>query len=1063
MSISLGTLTLKTCKILDEDPLPHFESYYPYTGLNDFDVKLEPVKYEVVILENEYLRIAVIPTLGARIYDVFDKVNNAHIFHYNKTIRPAMMALRGAWISSGIEFNLLHTAHHTPDNFSPVDWKGEQKEDGISVIYLSNLNLITDIFWLVEVILRPGKQFLELNIKNFNNSPLPSKYYFWTNTAESVTEKTRIFIPGRRTLLGKFPLDKGVDLSWYKNHNWSDDSFIIDSEEDFFGCYDYSFNRGVVQYANHFKVAGKKMFTWGTSGDGLFWVPVFSDDGFPYIELQSGRFRTQGIVEFIEPHFLDQWEEIWYPIAKIGGISFANKDATIYLDVKYNKNKKEYAVFCGIYTTKKFSNSKIEVFLGSDVVNEQVDLSPEKPYVKTFVSRDKKVGVKLFDNDGKEIISWDIDRDYKTEIDLSVKYSSPVDLADDYRWKKLKTPEEIWLDGIKEEKIGKSYVAELKYKFALKVDKEFSNACTSLGILYLRQGRYSDAKTFLEKTVKRNLWRGDSHYYLGLCYFHLGDYFKAEIEFWKARNYPNFFSPSSYYLSILNIKKRNVEMAEKILAECIKKCSDDIKIFTLYAAILRIQERAEEAIEFVEKALKIFPLYYTALFERLLCVKGTDKFDDANSEFKRIVLASDEKVLEVAKDYLNYGLFEDAKELLEMKVSDGKSSPLIHYYLGFVYEKLGNTRKREEQYKIGSSKSCDYVFPHRVEEIEILQSVKAENNSPNPSYYLGNLYFYLGRFNDAVNEWELARKNKLRHPVLLRNLGYAYYRLQRREEAVEMYRQAKDLIDTVDYRLFLESYNVSKTFGVTEEMIKTLEEVANKFKKSSLWAVLADAFVEVGEYEKALGILKTHQFVPTEGYYGYWDIFVEANVRKGVDLLKADKYDEALEHFQEALTYPSNLGVGAPYISRRHEAMQKFWLGECLWLKGDKNSAIEMWKSISTQETFSPYEIYYKGQVLRKLGRVEEADILFESLLNRNSTQEKVLLNLKRRIPKEVFFLSGYDQRLALCYCGKMIAYYGIGKKREGSKEFRKAFAITKDLGHYKWLYNVGFSFLGNN
>jgi hypothetical protein len=73
---------------------------------------------------------------------------------------------------------------------------------------------------------------------------------------------------------------------------------------------------GVVQYANHFKVPGKKRFTWGTSEDGLFWAPILSDKGMPYIELQSGRFRTQGIVSFVDPHFFEEWDEWWHPIAR---------------------------------------------------------------------------------------------------------------------------------------------------------------------------------------------------------------------------------------------------------------------------------------------------------------------------------------------------------------------------------------------------------------------------------------------------------------------------------------------------------------------------------------------------------------------------------------------------------------------------------------------------------------------------------------------------------------------------------------------------------------------------
>jgi hypothetical protein len=341
----LEKIAMGTQRIIGEDPLPRFFEYYPYTGLNDFDKGTVPISYDSIAVENEYLRMRVIPSLGARLYDLYDKVNDAHIFHYNEKVRPAMIALRGAWISTGMEFNSLDRPHHTVDNFSRVDYDVKREDDGSVTVHIGNHNLLTDVYWLVGLTLRPGRQFLETNVRLFNNGLLYNKYYFWTNTAEPVTDGGRIFIPGKRTQSGTFPLSGGVDVSWYKNCKYAVDAFIIDCEEDFFGYYDYNLGRGVVQHANHFIVPGKKRFTWGTSEDGLFWAPLLSDKGTPYIELQSGRFRTQGIVEFMDPLFFEEWREWWYPIAKIGGISFANKDSTVYVD---NEPKGREALI-GIY------------------------------------------------------------------------------------------------------------------------------------------------------------------------------------------------------------------------------------------------------------------------------------------------------------------------------------------------------------------------------------------------------------------------------------------------------------------------------------------------------------------------------------------------------------------------------------------------------------------------------------------------------------------------------------------------------------------------------------------
>lgn len=210
-------IVMETYRVIGEDPLPRFFVYYPYTGLNDFDEHSTPVSYDSIVVENEYLKMRVIPSLGARLYDLYDKVNEAHVFHYNEIIRPAMIALRGAWISTGMEFNSLDRPHHTVDNFTPVDYKVERGRDGSVTVYIGNLNLLTNIYWLVGLTLRPGRQFVETHVKVYNDDFLCSRYYFWTNTAESVTDGSRIFIPGKRTQSGAFPIFEGVDVSWYKN------------------------------------------------------------------------------------------------------------------------------------------------------------------------------------------------------------------------------------------------------------------------------------------------------------------------------------------------------------------------------------------------------------------------------------------------------------------------------------------------------------------------------------------------------------------------------------------------------------------------------------------------------------------------------------------------------------------------------------------------------------------------------------------------------------------------------------------------------------------------------
>ena len=1031
-----------------EDPLPRFFEYYPYTGLNDLDEKPVQIDYDSIVVENEYLGMRIIPSLGARLYDLYDKVNNAHVFHYNETIRPAMIALRGAWISTGMEFNSLDRPHHTVDNFSPVDCKMEREEDGSVTIHMGNLNLLTNVYWLVGLTLRPGRQFLETNVRVFNNGLLYNKYYFWTNTAESVTDGSRIFIPGKRTQSGTFPIFEGIDVSWYKNCKYSVDAFIIDCEEDFFGYYDYNTERGVVQYANHFIVPGKKRFTWGTSEDGLFWAPILSDKAIPYIELQSGRFRTQNIVEFIDPHFFEQWNEWWYPIAKIGGISFANKDITIC--VKPNGRSRE--VFIGVYATKDISGSKIKIRNGDRSLEKAFDLSPENPFMGNYSLTDEKIDVVVLDQDGRQIIQWDC-RDYRTKLDESV-FQVPVNYGirtDSDLGKGLGKP---FVDAMLEDKRGESLIAELKYKRLLELDEGFSSGLCSLAVLYFRQGRYDEAIDLLERAVRGRPNYDDALYYLGLCYLKVGRYFDSQIVLWIARRFQKYFSLASYCIALMKIKDKDYEEAEKIISEGLQRNMMDLKGLFLYVTILRRRGKIKEALDVVGHAIDISPLYYPIICERMACLKGLEGYEEAESEFKRIVLANGQKLLDVAKEYMIAGLYEEVEEILRMGIAGSLDGPMIHYYLGFIHDKLGHAEKRNREYGIGNSKEPDYVFPHRLEEEAILRNVKDACDDPEPCYYLGNLLFSLRRFKEGVREWELAEEKGMRHAILHRNLGYAYHRVYRQGiRALEQYEKAIEL-DPMNHRLYLEYANICSWLGLVDKGIAALESAKERMKKDSILTRLSSAYVEAGKYEKALEILTNNAFTPAERYYGNWEIFVEAHIRRGTMRLAAGECEGAVDDFSDALKYPANLGVGAPYRPNRHEAIQNYWLGECYLSLGRREKASAKWKRILVQRSFTPQEILYKGLGLKRLGRRRESSAIFKDIMENASRRERVILSFRNEMPLEYFNFLNYDRELAMTYCTKMIAYLGVGDKTKASNEFQKAWRITKDLGHYKWIYD---------
>ena len=170
-----GTIDLPTYALGEEDPNPAFplikgHRIYPYTMLDDLTDQRETKSYQAVFLENEYLKATVLPSLGGRLYSLYDKASAREVFYRNNVVKYGLVALRGAWISGGVEFNFPDG--HTTVTVSPVAWTLRQNPDGSATIAVGDTDRVTGMHWEVELTLRPGQARLEQRVTLFNPTPL---------------------------------------------------------------------------------------------------------------------------------------------------------------------------------------------------------------------------------------------------------------------------------------------------------------------------------------------------------------------------------------------------------------------------------------------------------------------------------------------------------------------------------------------------------------------------------------------------------------------------------------------------------------------------------------------------------------------------------------------------------------------------------------------------------------------------------------------------------------------------------------------------------------------------
>lgn len=1006
-----------TYRMLKEDPLPHFLSkHYPYTKLDLFNSKPTPVKYKEIVMENEYLRLAVRPELGARLFSAYDKTAQDHIFNYIETIRPTLIAARGAWIAVGLEFNVCQFPSHTTDNFSLVDYAYRKNKDGSASILLGNLNLTNNVRYLTVITLRPHSAAIETEIRTFNTDLIPQRYYVWSNAGIPTTEGLRLFYPGYKTH-GKFPIDEqGIDRSWYKNYVRSSSVFMLDSEEDFFAEYNYDISRGVVHHADHHIVPGKKFWTWGTSEDGLFWKDLLSDKGIPYIEIQSGRFLTQGIVEFMNPMTFESWTEYWYPVRGIGGVTYANSKASLYTEVTEGDERKLHV---GIFSAITCEEAKLELYQnGKRFYEERVSMSPKEMLLKEIKVPSGKLLLKIVDSVGDEIISWDF-RKYKT-----MPHEAPSWEGEMPKWNWGDTAEELWLKGIDVEKRETRLMAKRYFEDSLKKDGGFSRGLSSLGLLHYQSGLYDKAAESFQRALKRDPYDEDALYYLSLTMVTLDKCEDAERELWKLYSVAKQRTLVFYLLGIMKMRAKAYNEAEEMFRRSIQEYGFNLKALAMLSAALRKQGKDKDALDVIEKAYEIMPLDYLVLAER--------HFLSSDKESERVVFADFQKVLEVSKDYMFAGLFKDSLTMLKAALSQGISNPIIHYYIGYALKKIGRPKEAIECYEKGGKEKIDYMFPHRLEEIIILEDVvKTVPSSPVPYYLLGNVLFYRERMEEGLEKWEEAYKLGLENAVLYRNIGYAYDIMTKEiDKSIGMYLDAIRL-EPQNHKLYAELDDIYSKAGRFAESVRLLENVPREARRSSLLARLSSAYIDIGEYDKSLDILVNTFFEPMEGYYGFWDIYVDALLAKGLTLLKKNRVEESVKYFTDATKYPRNLGIGAPHPRYRQDVMQLYYAGLAHEKLGDTATAQKIWnEALERSPELSNEHSVFEGLVLRKLGREEESKSLIKKIIDENKSK---INNPYAR------YVTG-------------LAYLAEGRTKEGLKEIDSALEIAKTIRHARWV-----------
>ena len=166
---------------------------YPYPVIDKIYGEKEDRTYRLVWLENDYLKVAIMPELGGRIYRALDKTNGYDFVYYNRVIKPALVGIAGPWIAGGIEFNWPQ--HHRPSTFLPVEYTLEEGEDGSKTVWVGEIDRMYGTKGMAGFTMYPDKAYLEIRGLVYNRTSMPQTFLWWANPAVAVNEHYKSIFP----------------------------------------------------------------------------------------------------------------------------------------------------------------------------------------------------------------------------------------------------------------------------------------------------------------------------------------------------------------------------------------------------------------------------------------------------------------------------------------------------------------------------------------------------------------------------------------------------------------------------------------------------------------------------------------------------------------------------------------------------------------------------------------------------------------------------------------------------------------------------------------------------
>ena len=294
----------------------------PYSFQDDYGHRLAKSGFKVAVLENDVLRATFLLEYGGRLWSLYHKLRRRELLYTNPVFQPANFAIRDAWFTGGVEWN-VSVRGHCPFTCSPLFVSCQHDEQGNPSLRMYEWERIRGVPFQLDFSLPDGSSFLLVHVKIVNPHHQTIPMYWWSNIALPEAPSHRILVPATEAItFGYKEGNKSMEFVSIPIRDKRDVTYPTNgpAAADYFYCVENNprawitsldeNGSGLIQTSTSF-LRGRKLFILGMGKGGRRWQDFLSVPGETYIELQAGLCKTQMECTPMPPRAQWSWLEAY--------------------------------------------------------------------------------------------------------------------------------------------------------------------------------------------------------------------------------------------------------------------------------------------------------------------------------------------------------------------------------------------------------------------------------------------------------------------------------------------------------------------------------------------------------------------------------------------------------------------------------------------------------------------------------------------------------------------------------------------------------------------------------